>query len=577
MQKFLRNKDRIYFKAPRLSLSFPLAGNPKNMKAHADRRDSGQSWNDTGMKIDSKLFLILILAIAAFLRLYRIGDYMTFLGDEGRDVLVVYNILHGHFTLLGPTASVGGFFLGPIYYYMMAPFLWLFNYDPVGPAVMIALLGVVTVWFVYFVTKEFFGRTAALIAAGLYATSPLVITYSRSSWNPNPMPFFTLLCLFVLYRAIRDKKVLLFAVSGLLFGIMMQLHYLATFVGVIIAVYMVAGTAIVASHQKKKKHQYTFSYAMKTFPYTYFTLDILYFVLGFLIGFSTYLAYEIRHGFANIRSIIGFVFHSKDTGGSPQFFHTVGDVGFRVFGRLITSYPSPDHFTWYPPQILPLWFGLTVLLILLTIGVLIYQVIQKKQTPERLLQRILLLLWLGIGVLLFGLYKKSIYDYYFEFMFPLPFILVANMFVFLWNTHKVLKVVTVLSLGLLLWVSYLGAPFQFQPNRQLNQMRTISKFVLDKTDGKPFNFALITGGNSDHAYRYFMTIWGHPPVTIENTIDDPSRKSVTDQLLIVCESLPCAPLGNSLFEVAGFGRADIAGHWKVSVVEVYKLVHYKGK
>ncbi|MBI1982345.1 MAG: hypothetical protein HYS68_02065, partial [Candidatus Levybacteria bacterium] len=71
-----------------------------------------------------------ILLVAAFLRLYKISDYMTFLGDEGRDALVVYGILHGKFTLLGPTASVGGFFLGPIYYYFMAPFLWLFNYDP---------------------------------------------------------------------------------------------------------------------------------------------------------------------------------------------------------------------------------------------------------------------------------------------------------------------------------------------------------------------------------------------------------------------------------------------------------------
>src|SRR5258706_14058526 len=104
----------------------------------------------------SNLILLGILILAAFLRLYRIRDYMTFLGDEGRDVLVVYNILHGHFTLLGPTSSVGGFFLGPIYYYFMAPFLWIFNYDPVGPAVMVGLFGVLTIWFVYKIGNEFF-------------------------------------------------------------------------------------------------------------------------------------------------------------------------------------------------------------------------------------------------------------------------------------------------------------------------------------------------------------------------------------------------------------------------------------
>src|SRR3981081_4139671 len=92
----------------------------------------------------SFLILILILFLASFSRLYRISDYMTFLGDEGRDVLIAKGILEGHLTLLGPRSSAGDFFMGPIYYYMMAPFLWLWHLDPVGPAIMVALVGVAT-------------------------------------------------------------------------------------------------------------------------------------------------------------------------------------------------------------------------------------------------------------------------------------------------------------------------------------------------------------------------------------------------------------------------------------------------
>lgn len=108
-------------------------------------------------------------------------------------------------------------------------------------------------------------------------------------------------------------------------------------------------------------------------------------------------------------------------------------------------------------------------------------------------------------------------------------------------------------------------------------MKTIAEFVMTKTDAKPFNFAITSGGNSDHAYRYFFTLWNHPPVIIQDPQHDPQRNTVTDQLFVVCESVPCEPLGNSLWEIAGFGRAEIVGKWKVSVVEVYKLVHYKGK
>src|SRR3989344_1004820 len=183
------------------------------------------------------LSIIAIIFAAAFLRLYRIGDYLTFLGDEGRDALVVKGILEGDFTLLGPRASAGDFFLGPIYYYFMAPFLWLWHYDPVGPAIMVAILGTVTVWMVYFFGKRFFGTLAGLIAASLYAVSPIVIAYSRSSWNPNPMPFFSIITLYLLYIAVTKNGKWLFFVIGLLFGIILQLHYLATFLGVILIAY----------------------------------------------------------------------------------------------------------------------------------------------------------------------------------------------------------------------------------------------------------------------------------------------------------------------------------------------------
>jgi hypothetical protein len=127
----------------------------------------------------------------------------------------------------------------------------------------------------------------------------------------------------------------------------------------------------------------------------------------------------------------------------------------------------------------------------------------------------------------------------------------------------------------LVWINLQGIPFRFSANRQLAQVEEISKFVINKTDDKPFNFALITGGNSDHGYRYFFTLWDKSPVIIENPKEDTQRETITDQLLVVCEDIACKPLGNSLWEVAGFGRAEIVNEWDVSVVKVYKLKHYK--
>ncbi|MCL6096428.1 MAG: glycosyltransferase family 39 protein [Patescibacteria group bacterium] len=507
--------------------------------------------------------VIFILLLAAFLRLYRIADYMTFLGDEGRDVLKAYEILNGHLTLLGPTSSVGGFFLGPIYYYFMAPFLWLFNYNPVGPAVMVALFGIATVWLIYKFCSDLFNPRIGIIASFLYAISPLVISYSRSSWNPNPLPFFSLLILFILYKGVLRNKLKLFFTAGILFGIAMQLHYLATFLGVVIFVYVLLSEAL---GTKTAIQTATLSLARK-----YLSIFV-----GFIIGWSPFLAFEIRHGFLDFKNIFNFIFHSGNTGASTNFFYTIYDVFFRLFGRLIVSFPPPEQLYKYSSVAINLWTLIILSFAILSTLLLLKNLYRSfKSKNENFGKYLLLFVWLFIGIVLFGFYKKSIYDYYFSFMFPLPFILVASLIVFIYGKFKIFGKAVAIAVFLFLFVINIqGLPFRYEPNRQLNQMKTIAAFVMTKTDAKPFNFALITGGNSDHAYRYFFTIWGHPPITITH---DPKDKSVTDQLFVVCESLPCLPLGNSLWEIAGFGRAEIEGHWKVSVVEVYKLVHYKGK
>ncbi len=43
-------------------------------------------------RVEFAIFL-LILLVAGFMRFYRISEYMTFLGDEGRDALAVKDIV----------------------------------------------------------------------------------------------------------------------------------------------------------------------------------------------------------------------------------------------------------------------------------------------------------------------------------------------------------------------------------------------------------------------------------------------------------------------------------------------------
>lgn len=512
--------------------------------------------------------IFLILVFAAFLRLYKIADYMTFLGDEGRDVLVVYNILHGDFTFLGPTASVGGFFMGPIYYYFMTPFLWLFNYDPSGPAVMVAIFGILTVFLMYKITREFFDFKTAIFSASLYTVSPLVIAYSRSSWNPNLMPFFSLLTMYYLYKGVIKNSFKFLILSGIFLGVLFELHYISVFLGVSVFIYLIFSSFLVKKEQIK-----------------IFLKKLLCLLAGFILGILPFLLFELKHGFLNTQNLLKFALGSQNAGTNNSFLEIISNVFFRLFGRLVTTFPPPEQisiknsvinfdfyfFSFNSP--VSYWYFFTLFLGLVSFSFILFKFWKSRKESEKYLQLSLLSFWFIIGIFLFGFYKKNIYDYYFEFMFPLPFIFVGN---FLSGIYKknYLKIFSLCLLLFLIFLNLTGMPFRSAPNRQLAQVEKISRFIHEKTGSKPFNFALITEGNSDHGYRYFFTLWNNKPVTIENVANDPERKTVTEELFIICEKNPCAPLGDPLWEVAGFGRAEIAGEWDVSVVKIYKLIHY---
>lgn len=505
------------------------------------------------------ILLGLVLILATFLRLYRISEYMTFLGDEGRDALVALGILQGHFTLLGPRASAGDFFTGPIYYYMMAPFLWLFHLDPVGPAVMVALVGVATVWLTYHVGKAFFDKKTGLIAAALYAVSPLVINYSHSSWNPNVVPFFALSTIYILYKAVTTvRSWKYYLLVGFLLGICIQLHYISTFLAVVVAI------SLFLMH-------WFLNNKILVIPLIKYYLEIF---AGFILGYSPFLAFEARHGFPNTRTIFKFIL-SDTTKQSYETYHSfyqpITDVFFRVFGRLVFNYPTPDFYTHFSPVFLQIFGTIVVLFALAAIIVLL---LNKNKFVT-----IILLVWLALGVLLFGFYKKPIYDYYLVFMFPLPFLLIANLIGRALDLKRG-KMAYGVVLGGLLFIGIFAynmyyQPLRFAPNNQKGQTEQISKFVAQQTNNRPYNFALLSQGlgNSDYAYVYYLTILEHTPVTIENPANDPGRKTVMDQLLIVCEDTNCKPLGNPLWEIAGFGQAAVWKSWNLPWVKVYKLVH----
>src|SRR5579859_3398494 len=242
--------------------------------------------------------LVAILLIGAFVRLYKIDGYMTFLGDEGRDVIIVRRLLIEHHPpLIGPGTSIGNMYLGPAYYYMMAIPLLFANFNPVGPAIFIALLGIVTIFFVWYVVREWFPKisnngkelinTGALVAAFLYAISPVIIIYSRSSWNPNIMPFFSLLTVYGMWRVWQKRELKWLIVSAISFACVLQSHYLG------LLLFPVVGIVWIISYFKIEKKR-------KLIIFSIISLVL------FLALMSPLAIFDFRHNFINFKAMKAF-------------------------------------------------------------------------------------------------------------------------------------------------------------------------------------------------------------------------------------------------------------------------------
>lgn len=137
-------------------------------------------------KVDWWLLVVLVLAL--FIRVYRTGDLLGFYYDQGRDAKVIWDLWHtGKFFLIGPTTGIEGVFRGPWYYWLIAPAYLLGHGNPVWPAIFLTSLCVVAVWWVYKLATQLGGWPAGIIALLISAFSFNLMTDARWLSNPTPM------------------------------------------------------------------------------------------------------------------------------------------------------------------------------------------------------------------------------------------------------------------------------------------------------------------------------------------------------------------------------------------------------
>lgn len=199
----------------------------------------------TSTRPETGLIIFAVILVAfVFLRSFQLTDRLIFGWDQVRDAWVMKDMfVNGRFPLAGPTVR-GNTVLGPAYYYLLAPFYFLFRLDPIASGVFAVVMGVATLAVLFFTVRRLFTERTALIASFIYTVSNAVLTADRVPWNVTLLPMDAMLVFYLLVRIVRgDVRLLPWLALAVGFGF--HLHFTAVFF-----VFIVLGTLPFIVRQK---------------------------------------------------------------------------------------------------------------------------------------------------------------------------------------------------------------------------------------------------------------------------------------------------------------------------------------
>ncbi len=439
------------------------------------------------MKI-RKYFLILLLITAAFVRLYRIADFTQFRGDQGVAGVVIYEALqHKELPLTGPTVSTGEL-PGPAYYYLIALPLILSNFNPLVPAIMFALLGVVTVWLLYYVGKNIFGREVGFAIAALYALSPAIMEQNITMWNPTAIPFFVTLVLFSLYKIHEERKPQFLLLASFSVGILVQLHYTNAIWTLWLMIFW-----LWEFWTKRLQRRQFIACGIKA-------------IFAFLLPLLPFVYYEALHGFVDVKKVLTIVFIPREGIAQTRMLARGLNVIERLFFPVFPLLQKPASYVPFFIVFLPFL---------------------RRNFWAMFFSACTL-----FAVILLSWYKGPFFDHYLWFMQPLPFFLVG--FAVSQIPKKFMPVAAAMCI-LVIEIFYIPR-LNLGKIRigDLDRIRGATDVMLARTPNDPFSFGLISSYSySDHHYRFFFTLARRNPLPVT----DPSYPT----LYLLCEGDKCPP------------------------------------
>ncbi len=421
------------------------------------------------MRLRHWILLVMVVLVGCFVRFYKTPEYLGFWYDQGRDALVIWDLIYNHkFFLIGPTTGIEGIFRGPWYYWLITPFYFLGRGDPVWPAVFLAITTVIASALCFVLAKKIAGFKAGLVALVISSLSYNLVGSARWLSNPTPMFIISASIIYFFFKVIDGRKWAYLPLAFLM-GLSMQFGSAAE-----VFYFPALGLFVLFNKQLWPD--------LKT---------IIFSGLILAIPFSPQIIFDVRHD-----GILSKNIH--------KFF--VDDQSFQLSFIDTIRVRLPFYYDMYSKKLFPMVQSLFIPFGLIALVSFVSRL--KKLSPHESFLGLLFFFPL-IGMLFFHGNKGNVYDYYFTGYY-LVFVILFSVSLTQLISEKIAFAATLIFLGIFLKQNLIELSYYIKagegPYITLSSEIQAVDWVYKDAKGVPFNTDAYVPPMIPYAYDYLF-LW----------------------------------------------------------------------
>lgn len=412
-----------------------------------------------------KLSIFLSLPIIFLSSWYVLNGDLIFHTDMGRDFLLLDELFHKKFVLVGPRADWTGLFHGPLWLYFNLPAYFVGRGNPivVGWYWIFMLIIFATVY--YFIARKMFDRNTAFLYIPLFLSS--MIVYTNNFYNPIGALFLIPIFYYLTFQYTKTKKIIYMLLDLLIAGFIFQFQIA---VGGPLLILLIAYFIYQILKEKKYFHLLGFS-----------TL---------FIPLSTSILFDIRHNFMQFNAVINH-FSGKEKFSSVDFL-------VKLSNRISTLTGSGLGF--FSGQY---WFFniISGYILVLTI----YHVFTNKKIEFKIQYGLFLLFYLGFYFLSM-IHNGLVLVHYLLPLIPLPILIFASSYKHLNKKLFTIVYFFIIITNIAIGINLVRSSYQYigKDKSSWKFLLTVAKTVYENSDEKNIGVYLFAPDMYGYSQKYAM-------------------------------------------------------------------------